>query len=319
MKEYKFPTVHREAGFHEEPQAVEFDGEKWVVGEQAIKHRRGCYYLRDVGELVHYYPLYLLEVKRREGIEKDRVKAVVSLPLDVYVVEKRKRESGIKDNLIDRLQFNCSAYGFSVEVAPQGVAGLQHLISTGKVKTGVSTLLIDGGFNTVNTAVINKELGVDYHKTFTDEIGVRNLIEDFFAEELRKRYPSVSTNLVVLKEIFLKGVVDTGLKVEDIRPEKEKALQRYRNKLFRQVLGELRRAGIDYDQIVFMGGLSYYLSVEDFETNKNLYIPEEGGEFLNVKGLVDFTDEEVDVFLDLGFGDAKVLVSGNERQVTGNE
>ena len=312
VKTYKFPTVHREAQFHEEPVSVEFDGEKWVVGEQALKHRRGCYYLRDVAELVHYYPLYLKQVKRREGIKKDRLKAVVSLPLDVYVVEKRKRESGIKDNLIDRLQFNCSAYGFTVEVVPQGIAGLQHLLNEGKIEE-VFTLLIDGGFNTVNTAVVNPELGVDYFKTFTDEIGVRNLIEDFFSEELRKNYPGVSTNLVVLKEIFLKGVVDTGLKVEDIRPEKEKALERYRNRLFRRILGELRRAEIDYDQIVFMGGLSYYLSAEDFETNKKLFIPEEEGEFLNVRGLFDFAEGGPEIALDLGFGDAKAAVIKGEK------
>ena len=31
MKTFKFPTVHREALFHEEREAVPFDGEKWVV------------------------------------------------------------------------------------------------------------------------------------------------------------------------------------------------------------------------------------------------------------------------------------------------
>ena len=189
---------------------------------------------------------------------------------------------------------------------PQGIAGLQHLLEKGEVGLS-STLLIDGGFNTVNIAVVNEELGVDYYKTFTDEIGVRNLIEDFFAEELRLKYPSVSTNLVVLKEIFLKGVVDTGLKVEDVRVEKERALSRFLSKFFNKVLGELKRAGIDYNQIVFIGGISYYLSEGDFETNKRLFIPKEGGEFLNVLGLLDY-NERADFALDLGFGDAKVAV-----------
>jgi len=299
----KFPTVHREARLHEQRGAIEFEGKKWVLGEKALTHKRACEYVRDVEELVRYYPLYLMEAKRRGGVETDT--AAVSLPLDVFIVEREKRESGA-DNLIDRLTHNCSRYGFSVSVYPQGVAGLQHLIDEEKVADDSYTLLVDGGFNTVNVAVVSPELEVVFFKTFTDEVGIRNLIEEFFVEELRVRFPAVSTNLVVLKEIFLKEVIDTGLRVEDVRVEKERALSRYLDRFFERVLGEIRRAGVDYEQIVFVGGISYYLDESKFETNKKLFIPKEGGEFLNVLGLLSLSEKNFAV--DLGFGDCKVAV-----------
>ncbi len=298
---FKFPTVFREAQVHEKRNALDFDGEKWVVGEDALTHKRACRYIRDVEELVRYYPLFLAEAKKKAKVEENQV--AVSLPLDVYVLEKEKKEVGA-DNLIDKLSYNCSKYGFSVSVHPQGIAGLQHLIDESKVSSNDYTLLVDGGFNTVNVAVVSPELKVLFFKTFTDEIGIRNLIEDFFREELLNRFPAVSTNLVVLKEVFLKEKVDTGLKVEDVRPEKERAVSRYLNRFFNRIVGELKRAGVDYEQIVFIGGLSYYLSPEDFETNKNLYIPKEGGEFLNVLGLLSLS--ELPFAVDLGFGDCKV-------------
>ena len=300
---FKFPTVFREAQIHERRNAFDFDGEKWVVGENALTHKRACRYIRDVEELVRYYPLFLLASKKKAKTEENQV--AVSLPLDVYVLEKEKKEAGA-DNLLDKLSFNCNRYGFSVSVHPQGIAGLQHLIDERKVDDSSYTLLIDGGFNTVNTAVVSPELQVVFFKTFTDEVGIRNLIEDFFREELLNRFPTVSTNLVVLKEVFLKEKVDTGLKVEDIKPEKERAVSRYLDRFFSRIVGELKRAGVDYDQIVFIGGLSYYLSPDDFETNKKLYIPKDGGEFLNVLGLLSMS--ELPFAVDLGFGDCKVAV-----------
>jgi len=303
MRVFKFPTVHRPARLHED--AVEVFGSRWVVGERALTHKRGCYYVRDVDELVEYYPLYLLEVKRRVG---DFSKAVVSLPLDVYVQEKVKRERG-RENLIDVLKRNCSANaGVEVEVVPQGIAGLQHLIEEGKVEA-IPTLLIDGGFNTVNVAVVNEELGVDFYKTFTDEIGVRNLIENYFAEELKLRFSGLTTNLVVLKEVFLKEKLDDGLVVHDVRVEKEKALEKFLPEAFRKVSREVKRAGVEYEQVVIIGGLSYYLKAEDFETNKKVFVPEKEGEFLNVLGLLDFVPD-ARVAVDLGFGDCKVAVGG---------
>lgn len=304
---FKFPTVFREAKPHERRFSVEWEGEEWVVGERALSHKRGCYYIRTVDELVRYYPLFVREVERRLGKTFDRV--VVSLPLDVYVSERTKMDLG-KTNLITTLER--SFEGKIAGVGPQGIAGLQALLEKGEVEPK-STLLIDGGFNTVNTAVLDDDLNVLTYKTFTDEIGIRNLIEDFFVEELIKSgFSGISTNLVVLKEIFLSGKIDTGLEVVDITPEKERALQRFLQRFFRKITGEIKRAGTDYDQIVILGGLSYYLAPDLIETTKDLYIAKEGAEFLNVEGLPAWF--ETPLAVDLGFGDCKVKVEGGNGE-----
>ena len=304
---FKFPSVFREAKPHERRFSVEWEGERWIVGERALSHKRGCYYIRTVDELVKYYPLFIREVERRAGKTFNRV--VVSLPLDVYVSERAKMDLG-KTNLISTLER--SFEGKVAGVGPQGIAGLQTLLEQGKVKPK-STLLIDGGFNTVNTAVLDDELNVLTYKTFTDEIGIRNLIEDFFVEELVKSgFSGISTNLVVLKEIFLSGRLDTGFNVVDITPEKERALERFLQRFFRKITGEIKRSGTDYDQIVILGGLSYYLSPDLIETTKDLYIAGEGAEFLNVQGLPAWFSAPVAV--DLGFGDCKVMVEKGKKE-----
>ena len=293
-KLYKFPSSFREASRIERAKAVKFGETYWVVGNDALSSGGSADYVKTEEDLVKLYPLFLLSVAKREGIEVDKnnpIKVIVSLPLDTYLFHRQLQKEG-RENLITRLINNSREYGFDPVVRPQGISALEYILEKGIVnlkkgeeKREGNILLIDGGFNTVNVAVVSPKMEVLYVKTFVDEAGVRKLLEDFFVEELKEQGIPVSSNLVAIKEVFISGKVPIGLRDVDITPQKEKATKRFIDRFKRKVFGELERARVNFEQIAIVGGLSYYIKKDDFDTDKEVFIPSEKGEFFNVLGL----------------------------------
>lgn len=268
------------------PESVEFEGYRWLVGKPSKQSE----YPINLSDLVRFYPL----VVKWANLKDDTV--AVSLPAETYFEDKLSGETLIKQ-IQDRIR---QETGKSAVVLPQGVIALQEIYAQGHLNPD-KTLVIDGGFNTVNVAVVDEEGNILYTKTYFNEFGIRDLLENYFKPELKRKYPETTSNLQRLKEIFLQEQIDAGLQVIDVRNEKNIALKSFIEQMFNRIIKDIERAGESFKQFVIVGGLSYY--VPQIETNKPHFIPKENGEFYTVMGMKQYSGA---FSIDFGFGDIKV-------------
>jgi hypothetical protein len=275
-------------------EGVRFKGFYW---KSAITGTGG-FYPRTLEDLVKYYPLAIKIVEKEMG---DLDKAIaISIPAQTFALDYK---SGGK--LIDRLKTDIrEETKKEIEVLPQGLIALGEIYAQEHLKQNGSTLVIDGGFSTVNIGLVDENGKVIYVKSYYDEFGIRNLLENFFAPLLYTRFPDITLDLHFLKKTFLKKSVDIGLNRISIEEEVNLSVQSFIPYLFEAIKGDLRRLRLDFDQFVIVGGLSYYIPASSIETNKPFFIPEKEGEFYTVKGM--HRDKGLNS-IDFGFGDIKIL------------
>ena len=267
------------------PQVIEFEGYKWIVG----KPSRRSEYPVDLRDLIRFYPLVVKFLNPSD----DAVS--VSLPAESYFNDKISGGE-IIESIRERVKRET---GKDVIVLPQGVIALRKVFDEGKLEPD-KTLVIDGGFNTVNVVIADKKGDILYTKTYYNQFGIRDLLENFFKPELKRKYPEITSNLQKLKEVFLEEEIDAGLKVIDVRNEKQVALSLFIEQMFSMIIKDIERAGEGFKQFVIVGGLSYY--VPKIETNKPYFVPKENGEFYTVLGMNLHSGLPS---IDFGFGDIK--------------
>ena len=268
------------------PEAVEFEGYRWLVG----KPSKQAEYPVNLQDLIRFYPLVVKWAK----IEDDTV--ALSLPAETYFEDKLSGET-----LINQIKEKVKKEtGKNAVILPQGVIALQEIFSEGHLKPD-KTLVIDGGFNTVNVAIADENGEILYTKTYYNEFGIRDLLENYFKPELKRKYPEIMSNLQRLKEVFLQEQIDAGFTVIDITNEKKVALQSFIESMFSRIVKDIERTGESFKQFAIVGGLSYY--VPQIETNKPHFVPKEMGEFYTVLGMNLYSGVPA---IDFGFGDIKL-------------
>ncbi len=274
------------------PEAIEFEGYKWLVG----KPSKQAEYPVNLQDLVRFYPLVVKFVNPKSE------EVAVSLPAETYFEDKLSGEMLISQ-IKERIK---TETGKDAIVLPQGVIALQEIYAQGHLSPD-KTLVIDGGFNTVNVAIVDENGEILYTKTYYNEFGIRDLLENYFKPELKRKYPEITSNLQRLKEVFLQEQIDAGLQVIDITNEKKVALQSFIEGMFSRIVKDIERAGESFKQFAIVGGLSYY--VPEIETNKPHFIPRKDGEFYTVMGMNRYTGLPS---IDFGFGDIKIKEVNDE-------
>lgn len=256
---------------------VEYDGYQWVVGNVSKRSE----YPITIDDLVRFYPLVV------KAFMSDKKEIAVSVPAENFYENLslvRLIESEIKDRT-----------GVKAQVYPQGVVAI-HSLNLPKDR---KTLIIDGGFSTLNIAIVENGNAAIYVKTYYNEFGIRDLLE-IFRTELKKKYPEITNNLQRLKDIYLTEEIDSGFRIFNVSAEKEITLQTFLEILFSRITKDLERAEVGFQQFAIIGGLSYYISQDMIETDKKYEI---GDEFSTVKGMVKVSGLPS---IDLGFGDIKM-------------
>ncbi|GEM_PF-1515946 len=295
----KFPSgFERVVGKKEE--AVECCGRRWIAGID----KADAEYPEGLTDLIAYYPIVVKWVEKHYTDLGDTIG--VSLPTEIVFREMETGEWRKVKELSERIK---KYTGKKVVVFPQGVIALEWIFSAGYLKPGHSTLVIDGGFNTVNLALVDRKGKVTFVKTISNELGIRDLLEKYFRPLLAEKIGGeVSANLLKLKRVFLDGFVDMGFERISVKGEKREALESYIDALFTKIKGELARKGETFEQFTIVGGLSYY--IDEIRTNKEYFLPKEGGEFLTVKGMWRaLKRQDGSVAIDFGFGDVKVAAN----------
>ena len=280
--------------------AIEFQGFKWKVGNTTGSNIEYLYSLDDLIKNAHLFIKTLMA-------DSTKKKIVVSLPAESYANSKNKEDGGLVKKFKDELAKNLPHLE-DIQIMPQGVAAFEYLVNTKKIDPSIgNTLIIDGGFNTVNVSVINASGEILFTETIHDELGVYNLLVDFFRVELQAKYDGVSANAQILKKSFLEDKLDGGAVVVSIANEKQRAIQTFMAKLITRVMNDLKKKHVSFDQFLFVGGISYYVDTKVIETTKPFYIPKKDGEFLTVLGMKANKGNEYSAF-DVGFGDTKYIL-----------
>ncbi|MDR2034950.1 MAG: hypothetical protein LBP89_10080 [Helicobacteraceae bacterium] len=293
MRIEKFKSVYFKALGADGARATEIEGEQYLFGDEVFGSPR---YILNIEDLIRLYPLGLKWLVEKKGFPKTD-KVAVSLPTMTYRDHKAGKEKG-EDNVIDALSERIKRLlGYKeVAVVPQGVSALFHVetIDPDAVSNGKNILLIDGGFNTLNIALIkSSDSGYEavYVRTYYDEFGVRDLLSGYLAPQLRVKYPDLSQNEQSLNSMFVSGSVNLGLKTSDIEAEKNGAMDVFLADMFQKVKSDMSKAKVDYQSVIFVGGLSHYIDKELLETDKILFLPPkprneiDGAEYYNVRGM----------------------------------
>lgn len=274
------------------PQAVDVYGYRWIVGETGDNTE----YPIDMEDLERLYPVVIKYVNKNifnEGLKS----CAISVPLEYYYNDKLlgfPKIETLKKSILTHT-------GIEVEVLPQGVMALYVSKFWDKDDTN-HILVIDGGFNTVNISIIDRrDLSVKYVKTYYDEFGIRDLIENYFLQEVSVKYPEAKKNLQALKDAFLKEKYSLGFITIDVSAEKRRALNLFLERLIGRVVKDIKRKGLSFDGFMVAGGLSYY--ADGFDTNLDYEIIRENGEFANAIGIYRHTGLPA---IDFGFGDIKI-------------
>jgi hypothetical protein len=289
METLKFPSIFKIASRPEDA-VLEWEGKRWLpLGSQEVGAGKNIVY--SLNDLIHYYPLVIKLLDKQIGLSDS---VAVSLPAGDYL------NTDLTKQLQRRIKDHADKEAI---VLPQGTMSVLDLHEKGKIDLSGKALIIDGGFNTVNVILIDlQNLKPIFTKTYANQIGIRNLLADYFYREISKRIYGYPLDLQRLKSDFLAGRTDLGITEYDLEVEKNTALERFVSDMINKIVGELQIyfSNIEdarYDYIVVVGGLSYYL---DIQTNKKFV---RGDEFSTARGMS--LQSETDA-VDFGFGDIKV-------------
>ena len=171
MQFSKEPTVIRSVSSDNEmKRAIGWNDYHFLVGNDANKRSRYCTGIYNVDELLNYYELFLKWYEKKYAVKFD----AITLPYSVY-------DSGeVVEKLTKKLNVDT--------VVGQGISAFEYLVKTNNVENK-TTLLIDGGFNSINIEII-KEGEVIYYETYYNQVGVRDLIEKYFRPIVRNKIPT---------------------------------------------------------------------------------------------------------------------------------
>lgn len=298
LQPLKFPSVFQKADEDDENAIFAKSIGRYYKGLDNIDAIRPKEEVLNLEGLVKYYPILIKILTKKGLITSDQI--AVSLPADTYMKERKKKENG----LIQRIQSGIIEENENikdVKVLPQGVVGTLTALKNKEIQKGL-ILTIDGGFNTVNVSIIDtNSLEIAYTRTYYNEIGIRNLLEIFYSR-LQKKFPEVPYNLQLLKKIFLTEQYIHGKK--DVKTEKERSTEEFIDALITKVTGDISKIMADYDQILVIGGLSYYLKNQQLNAPAEIVVPEKNGEYYNVIGMKLQTGKPS---IDFGFGDVKIV------------
>ncbi len=297
LQPLKFPSIFQKADEDDENAIFVKSLGRHYKGLDNVDVIRPKEEVLNLEGLVKYYPILIKLLTKKGLITTDQI--AVSLPADTYMKEKKK-----ENGLIQKIQSSITEENENVKdvrVLPQGVVGTLTALKNKEIQKGL-TLTIDGGFNTVNVSIIDtNSLDIIYTRTYYNEIGIRNLLEIFYSR-LQKKFPETPYNLQTLKKIFLSGKYLHGKK--DVEKEKTKSIDEFIDTLIARITGDISKIMTDYDKVLVIGGLSYYIKDQQLNAPAEIVIPEKDGEFYNVIGMKIQSGR---TSIDFGFGDIKFM------------
>lgn len=272
----KFPSAVAkvQSGKFGSGEAVEFEGNHYLIGEQAINYKP--VEMNDYETLEQYSPLLIYHAFRKYG-EFDTIVTGLSIRQEDNSNDFKERLSNF---VIDGVEYN-----LDVKLLPQGI-GAKIVVE--KQFGDVSNYLVcDGGFNTVDLVPVF-DGKADIHSV--DAIENRGIIEvvneliDYISGEYNIELSPKEAKFALDNKCFeLYG------KEIDLTDEIRKITNEYSKDLVRQIERKFKKSWHKFQKVIIVGGLSHFVDTTVYE--HLVTVPK--GEFYNVVGFHQFAESKL--------------------------
>lgn len=255
-------------------EAVEFEGNYYLIGEQAINYKP--VEMNDYETLEKYSPLLVFHAFRKYGYF-DTIVTGLS-------IRQEDRSTDFKERL-SNFVIDGEEHNIVVKLLPQGIGA--KIVVEKQFEGVVNYLVCDGGFNTVDLVPVF-DGKADIHSVDALEnrgiIEVINeLIDHISAEYNIELTPKEAKDSLDKRSIELYGKeIDLSKVIKQITAD-------YSADLIRQIERKFKKSWHKFQKIIVVGGLSHFVdsSVYDHLTTV------EKGEFYNAVGFYDFAKSKI--------------------------
>lgn len=256
-------------------EAVEFEGDYYLIGENAINYKP--MEMNDYETLEKYAPLLVYHAFRKYG-EFDSLVTGLS-------IRQEDSSNDFKDRLsnfvIDGVEYN-----LDVQLLPQGIGA--KLVVAKQFGDISNYLVCDGGFNTVDLVPVF-DGKADIHSV--DALENRGIIEvvneliDYISGEYNiELSPKEAKYALDNKSIEIYG------KEVDLTDEIAHITSEYSKDLVRQIERKFKKSWHKFQKVIIVGGLSHFVDTSVYEHLTT--VPK--GEFYNVIGFQNFAEKKAE-------------------------
>jgi hypothetical protein len=255
-------------------EAVEFEGDHYLIGEQAINYKP--VEMNDYETLAKYSPLLIFHAFRKYGV------------FDTLITGLSIRQESNSNNYIDRLSrffIDGEEYNLDVKLLPQGI-GAKIVVE--KQFPDVSNYLVcDGGFNTVDLVPVF-DGKADIHSV--DALENRGIIEvvNELIDVISSKH-NIELNPKEAKFALDNRSIEIYGKEIDLTEEINHISTEYSRDLIRQIERKFKKSWHKFQKVIVVGGLSYFVDTAVYQHLAT--VPK--GEFYNVAGFFQFAKSKL--------------------------
>ena len=255
-------------------EAVEFEGDHYLIGEQAINYKP--VEMNDYETLERYAPLLTYHAFRKYG-EFDTIVTGLSIRQEAQSADFKDRLSNF---MIDNIEYN-----LDVKLLPQGIGA--KIVAEKQFPDISNYLVCDGGFNTVDLVPVF-DGKADIHSV--DALENRGIIEvvneliDYISGEYNiELTPKEAKFALDNEKIEIYG------KEIDLSEEISHITSDYSKDLVKQIERKFKKSWHKFQKVIIVGGLSHFVNPDVYDHLAT--VPK--GEFYNSVGFFQYADEKL--------------------------
>lgn len=279
----KTPTAIAYEGFGarvdlDGPKSIEFEGQNYLVGEDAIESGQPVFETTSIDFLLRYAPLLAYHAIKAAGFDFDeKIHLGVGLPVSYYTPENKEALTNRLNTAVvnnERLKLNTLVY-------PQGVGAFYDYRLTTNEKIS-SALIVDIGYNTVDIVHISKGRPNKTGSGMFDRAGISVIIREL-SRFISDRHQIQLSNQVI-KEIFISKKLSLYGKEISLEEPIRQIVERYTTHLLHSLEDGYHQQLAQAQKIVITGGGAHYLKhYIPKKMQESIVIPE-SPEFANARG-----------------------------------
>lgn len=255
-------------------EAVEFEGDHYLIGEHAINYKP--VEMNDYETLERYSPLLIFHAFRKYG-EFDTIVTGLSI--------RQEDNSGDFKERLSNFVIDGDEYNLDVKLLPQGIGA--KIVTEKQFGDITNYLVCDGGFNTVDLVPVF-DSKADIHSV--DALENRGIIEvvneliDFISGEYNiELTPKEAKFALDNRSIEIYG------KEIDLSDEIAHITIEYSKDLVRQIERKFKKSWHKFQKVIIVGGLSHFVDASVYEHLAT--VPK--GEFYNTVGFLQYAEEKL--------------------------